>query len=193
MSTVKTRVAAAGGRFLIKRPRSRLTRFVVRLVLRRVSGKLAAVAHVDAIPAPRGSRLTTAAGVAAVAGGVTFLARRHTSAAKQEPAYVPPVAPVPAAAQAPPTTPAMSPAAEVPPTSPAAEVPPAEEPPAVEAAAAAPVAEAPAADSSAAERIAAARSAAGDAKPAADPPAEPPAELSDAAKRIAAARGATSQ
>ncbi|MCW3012127.1 MAG: hypothetical protein JWO90_2531, partial [Solirubrobacterales bacterium] len=76
MASMKTRVAVAGGKYLVTHPRGRLTRVVVRFAVKRVSKKLATATRVDAIPATGGSRLTTVAGIAVVAGGIVLLARR---------------------------------------------------------------------------------------------------------------------
>lgn len=124
MLTVKTRIALKGGRYLATHPRSWLTRVVVRFAIRRLTGKLAGVTHAEAIPATRGSRLTTVAGVAAVAGGIILVVRRAAASPNVTETAVtvpPPFAPFPAAAgaaappetrDAPPTSPTTSPAAE---------------------------------------------------------------------------------
>jgi len=121
MATVKSRIALAGGKYLVTHPRSRLTRVVVRFVVRRVSKKVVTATHLDAIPATRGSRLVTVAGIAVVAGGIVIVVRKSTKSAEAQPAdAVPsPHAPFPPAAgtppetrDAPPTTPTTSPAAE---------------------------------------------------------------------------------
>lgn len=121
MSSVKTRVAIVGGKFLLTHPSSRITRLVVRLVVRRVRGKLLSATHAEAIPATRGSRLTTIVGIAVVAGGIVLLVRK-AGTPEQETSVVtvpPPHAPFPPAAttppetrEAPPVTPTASPAAE---------------------------------------------------------------------------------
>ncbi len=123
MPSAKTRIAVTGGKFLITHPRSRITKFVVRFAVRKLSKKAVAATHYDAIPEVRGSRLITVgsiAGVAAVAGGIVVAARRTKSTAS--PVVVPPAnAPFPAATggsappetrDAPSTTPTTSPAAE---------------------------------------------------------------------------------
>lgn len=121
MPSAKTRVALAGGKHLVKHPRSRLTRFVVRFAARRVGARIATATHAEAIPATRGSRLTTVGGVVVVAGGIVVLVRRSGTRGPAASAVVVPVphAPVPAAAPvapaaaaAPPSTPSTSPAAE---------------------------------------------------------------------------------
>ncbi len=128
MSSVKSRVAFAGGKYLVKHPRSRVTRLVVRLAVRRVAKKLVAATHADAIPAARGSRVTTVVGIAAVAGGIVLVVRKTAKPAAPESAVTvpPPYAPFPPAADAgpeaagapaetrdaPPTSPTTSPAAE---------------------------------------------------------------------------------
>lgn len=123
MASVKTRVALAGGKYLVTHPRGRITRLVVRLAVRRLSKKAVAVTHYDALPEVRGSRVTTLAGIAAVAGGIVLVVRRTTRAPAAAPSVVvpPPNAPFPAAAggsappetrDAPPTNPTTSPAAE---------------------------------------------------------------------------------
>ena len=121
MPSVKSRVAFAGGKYLLKHPRSRITRIVVRFAVGRVSKKLVAATHADAIPATRGSRVTTVAGIAAVAGGIVLVVRRTTkkTAPESTVAVPPPYAPFPPAAgappetrDAPPTSPTTSPAAE---------------------------------------------------------------------------------
>lgn len=116
MASVKTRVALTGGKFLITHPRSRITRFVVRFAVRRLTGKVVAATHADAIPATRGSRLVTVAGVVVVAGGIIYVVRRTSTAAAPAPSVaVPsPHAPFPAAppAGAPPQS------RDVPPASP---------------------------------------------------------------------------
>jgi hypothetical protein len=128
MSSVKSRVALAGGKYLVTHPRSRLTHAVVRFALRRVSKKVVTATHADAIPATRGSRLTTVIGVAAVAGGIVLVVRRTTKRADAPStvAVPAPYAPFPPAAgappeaagappetrDAPPVTPTTSPAAE---------------------------------------------------------------------------------
>jgi len=131
MATVKSRVALAGGKYLVTHPRSRLTSFVVRFAVRRVSKKLVTATHVDAIPATRGSRLVTVVGVAVVAGGIVVIVRKTTKREGAQPAATPPqpYAPFPPAAgtppetrDAPPTTPTTSPAAEAAAVAAAAEV-----------------------------------------------------------------------
>ncbi len=121
MATVKSRVALAGGKYLVTHPRSRLTRFVVRFALRRVSKKVVTATRIDAIPATRGSRLVTVVGVVVVAGGIVLIVRRITKREDAQPAGTvtpayPPVPPVDAAPpetrDAPPATPTTSPAAE---------------------------------------------------------------------------------
>lgn len=121
MPSVKSRVALAGGKYLITHPRGRITRLVVRLAVRRLSGKLVSATHADAIPPVRGSRLTTIAGIAAVAGGIVLVVRRTTkSETAASTVDVPaPYAPFPPAAgappesrDAPPSTPTTSMAAE---------------------------------------------------------------------------------
>jgi len=121
MATVKSRVALAGGKYLVTHPRSRLTRFVVRVVVRRVSRKVVAATHVEAIPATRGSRLVTVVGIAVVAGGIVVIVRRTTKRADgaSAAAVPPPYAPFPPAGGAPPETRDAPPA--TPTTSPAAE------------------------------------------------------------------------
>ena len=121
MATVKSRVALAGGKYLVTHPRSRLTRFVVRFAVRRVSKKVVTATHVDAIPATRGSRVVTVVGVVVVAGGIVLIVRRITKREDAQPvgtvtpAY-PPVPPVgatpPETRDAPPIIPTTSPAAE---------------------------------------------------------------------------------
>lgn len=121
--TVKTRLAVAGGKYLVTHPRSRITHFVVRFVARKLSGKLVEATHADAIPATRGSRLVTVVGVVVVAGGIIYVVRRSASSADAASSVeVPsPHAPFPAAApaaappesrDAPPTSPTVSLAAE---------------------------------------------------------------------------------
>ncbi|MBA2349545.1 MAG: hypothetical protein H0V81_14760, partial [Solirubrobacterales bacterium] len=78
--TVKTRLAVAGGKYLVTHPRSRITRFVVRFAARKLSDKFVEATHADAIPATRGSRLVTVAGVVVVAGGIVYVVRRSTRA-----------------------------------------------------------------------------------------------------------------
>jgi hypothetical protein len=121
MASMKTRVAVAGGKYLVTHPRGRLTRVVVRFAVKRVSKKLATATRVDAIPATGGSRLTTVAGIAVVAGGIVLLARRARTPEAPSVVVPPPHAPFPAAApaaappetrDAPSTTPTTSPAAE---------------------------------------------------------------------------------
>lgn len=124
MSSVRTRVALAGGKYLITHPRGRITRLVVRFAVRKLAKKLVAATHAEAIPATRGSRLLTVAGVLVVAGGIIVLVRRSTAkdSSEESPPAVPPAhAPFPAAApaaappesrDAPSTTPVTSPAAE---------------------------------------------------------------------------------
>jgi len=101
MASVKTRLAFAGGKYLVTHPRSRVTRLVVRVAVRRLSKKLALAAHADAIPATRGSRLATVVGVAAVAGGigiVVVVRRTRRPAAAESVVVVPPAhAPFPPA------------------------------------------------------------------------------------------------
>ncbi len=124
MASVKTRVALTGGKYLLTHPRSRLTRFVVRFAARKLRSRIATATRVEAIPATRGSRLTTVLGVAVVAGAVVIVVRR--AARRPEPApsvtVPPPYAPVAPAAtsrpaapeprEAPPAAAATSPAAE---------------------------------------------------------------------------------
>ncbi len=121
--TVKTRLAVAGGKYLVTHPRSRITRFVVRFAVRKLSNKIVDATHADAIPATRGSRLVTVAGVVVVAGGIVYVVRRSSGDAPTSPAvFVPPAsAPFPAAApaaappesrDAPPATPTTNLAAE---------------------------------------------------------------------------------
>ena len=121
--TVKTRLAVAGGKFLITHPRSRITRFVVRFAVRKLSGKFVEATHADAIPATRGSRLVTVAGVVVVAGGIVFIVRRSTrsDASGSGITVPPPNAPFPTAApaaappesrDAPPVSPTVNLAAE---------------------------------------------------------------------------------
>ncbi len=121
--TVKTRLAVTGGKYLVTHPRSRITRFVVRFAVRKLSDKLQEVTHADAIPATRGSRLVTVAGVVVVAGAVVYVVRRSIRVEDPAPSVaVPPSnAPFPAAApaaappesrDAPPASPTVSLAAE---------------------------------------------------------------------------------
>ena len=123
MPSVRTRVAFAGGKYLITHPRGRITRLVVRLVVRKVSRKLVTVTHAGAIPATRGSRLATVVGVIVVAGGIVYVVRRTNGSSHAESAVTvpPPHAPFPAASpvaappesrDAPSSTPVTSPAAE---------------------------------------------------------------------------------
>lgn len=117
MSSVKSRLALAGAKYLVTHPRGRVTRLVVGFAVRRASKKIVTAVHTDAIPATRGSRLVTVVGIVAVAGGIVLIVRR---AARPErtgtPTVPPPYAPFPSAdgappetRDAPPSTPAMSP------------------------------------------------------------------------------------
>lgn len=124
MSSVKSRVAVAGGKYLITHPRGRITRFVVRFAVRKLSKRVATATRYEALPEVRGSRLTTLAGIATVAGGIVFVVRRtaKSTSSPSSPVVVPPAnAPFPAAAggaappethDAPSTTPTASLAAE---------------------------------------------------------------------------------
>jgi len=121
MSSVKSRAIRAGVKYVVTHPRSRLTRLVARIVVRRVTKKLASAPGLGAIPPVRGSRLTTLVGIVAVAGGIVLVVRRGKRAAAG-PAAPPsasmpfraaaPAAPVPETRDAPPTTPTTSPASE---------------------------------------------------------------------------------
>ena len=82
MASVKSRVALAGGKYLLTHPRARITHVVVRFARKRIAKKLARTTHAGAIPATRGSRLTTVAGIAAVAGGIVLVVRRTTKPAE---------------------------------------------------------------------------------------------------------------
>ncbi len=115
MATVKSRVALAGGKYLVTHPRSRLTRFVVRFAVRRVSKKVVTATHVDAIPATRGSRLTTVVGVVVVAGGIVLVVRKTTKRKDEQPAAAVTPAYPPAGAAPPATTAFPSPPAAAPP------------------------------------------------------------------------------
>ena len=106
MASVKSRVALAGGKYLLTHPRSRITHVVVRFARKRIAKKLAMTTHADAIPATRGSRLTTVAGIAAVAGGIVLVVRRTTKPAEASSSVnLPePYAPFPPAQGPPPET-----------------------------------------------------------------------------------------
>ena len=106
MASVKSRVALAGGKYLLTHPRSRITHVVVRFARKRIAKKLARTTHADAIPATRGSRLTTVAGIAAVAGGIVLVVRRTTKPAEASSSVnLPePYAPFPPAQGPPPET-----------------------------------------------------------------------------------------
>lgn len=118
MPSVKTRLAFAVGKHLLTHPRSRLTRYVIRFAVWLLVKRVVAT-PAGSIPATRGSRLTTVAGIAAVAGGVAFVARRtakarhDVSASNIEPApFGPSAASEPQTRDAPPTTPTADPSAE---------------------------------------------------------------------------------
>ncbi len=130
MATVKSRVALAGGKYLVTHPRSRLTRFVVRFAVRRVSKKVVTATHVDAIPATRGSRLTTVVGVVVVAGGIVLVVRKTTKRKDEQPAAAVTPAYPPAGAAPPATTASPPPPAAAPPATTASPPPPAAAPPA---------------------------------------------------------------
>jgi len=115
MATVKSRVALAGGKYLVTHPRSRLTRFVVRFAVRRVSKKVVTATHVDAIPATRGSRLTTVVGIVVVAGGIVLVVRRVKKREDVQPVGAVTPAYPPAGAAPPVTTAFPSPPAAAPP------------------------------------------------------------------------------
>ncbi len=123
MPSVKTRVAITGGKYLVTHPRSRLTRWVIRFVARRVGTRLARLAN----RGPFALRLVVVgwlaavvAGSAVVAGGVAFVVRRRRRRAAAREAVAPLVTPPfpPSAAtppetrDAPSTTPTTSPASE---------------------------------------------------------------------------------
>ena len=118
MPSVKSRAAFTGGKYLVTHPTSRVTRLVVPFVARRVRRRLAGATHADAIPPTRGSRLTTVAGVAFVAGGIVFVVRRAAKRSRSQPEPVAtapvPSAPFPSVAGAPPE------ARDAPPVSPSA-------------------------------------------------------------------------
>ncbi len=106
MASVKSRVALVGGKYLLTHPRSRITHVVVRFARKRIAKKLARTTHADAIPATRSSRLTTVAGIAAVAGGIVLVVRRTTKPAEaSSPVNLPePYAAFPPAQDPPPET-----------------------------------------------------------------------------------------
>lgn len=122
MASVKSRAARTGAKYVVTHPRSRVTRFAVRFVLRRLGKRVGKTTAVAAIPEVRGSRVPTVVGVVAVAGGIVLLARRTRSdapapaaAASTPPAPFPAAAPAaapPETRDAPSTRPTTSPAAE---------------------------------------------------------------------------------
>lgn len=116
MPSVKTRLAFALGKHLVTHPRSRLTRFVLRFAAWLLVKKVVASTPVGAVPATRGSRLTTIAGVAAVAGAITFVARRTIRARSDASGTDLTPAPFASGAGAPPET------RDAPPTTPTADL-----------------------------------------------------------------------
>lgn len=95
MASMKVRVARAGVLYVVRNPTTRVSRFAIRFVAKRV--RRAAVARVEPVTA-HPSRLVAVGGVAIVAGGLILWARRSTDAAASPAVHVPPVgAPMPAA------------------------------------------------------------------------------------------------
>lgn len=99
MPSVKSRAVRSGAKYLITHQRGRITRFVVRFALRRLSTRLG----VETIPAVRGSRLTTVVGVFAVAAGIIVVVRRSARGGPAPTGAPSAITPFPAAA-APPET-----------------------------------------------------------------------------------------
>jgi BON domain len=114
MSSVKSRAARTGVKYVVTHPRSRITHFAVRFVMRRLTRKVATSPGVEAIPAVRGSRLTTVGGVVVVAGGIIMIARRGKSSDGPAAATTP--SPFPAATSTPAPFPAAAAAAAPPET-----------------------------------------------------------------------------
>ena len=100
MASMKTRVALAGGKYLVTHPRGRITRLVVRFAVKRVGKKFASASHIDALPQSRAIRFVVVgwiavvlSGTGLVAGGIAFVVRRRRRRAATTLAGMPAAAP----------------------------------------------------------------------------------------------------